>query len=96
MISYIDTNEVENIAKELSTLANDLEAEFNSLFDRFANVPTSTKEWTGTQAKYYFSKVAEEKPQYSQLVEQVRRISRELATEAADAQSSVSANNNRD
>ena len=94
MISHINTAEVDNIAKELSSLVNDLDAEFNALFTRFSNVPTVTREWVGNQANFYFKKTALDKQRYTLFTNELRKISQELSAEASSAQNYIKANNN--
>ena len=65
MISYIDTAKVENIANDLSTLADELESEFDSLFKRLSGVPDITREWVGDQAKFYFNSTQNDKTHYT-------------------------------
>lgn len=94
MISYADTNELENIAKEISFLASDLATELNSLFNRLSSVPTDTKEWVGTQADFYFAKVETDKKQYIDIVDKIKEFSRELNSEIVDIREAIKTNNN--
>ena len=96
MISYIDTDKVENIANELSKAATDIENEFTTLYKRFSNVPTVTKEWVGNQANLYFSRIAGDKQQYLNLADSIRNLSKELRTEAASTKSNVKSTNTKD
>lgn len=93
MITYIDTNEVDAISRELATLTKDLDAEFNYLFKRFANVPNVTKEWVGNQANYYFSRVDSDKQAYTTFTNELKNISRELGTVASSTQLRIKSNN---
>ena len=92
-ISYVNTEEMEEIANEVMSITNDLEVEFDAFFTRLNNVPEVTKEWTGGQANYYFSVVAFEKQYYVNLIETLRELSQELNHEAAEIQSAIAANN---
>lgn len=85
MISYIDTEKVETIATEVYRRAKGLDAYFDSLFRRLNNVPDVTKEWVGNQSKNYFTKIARDKKQYINLVNDLKEISRELENEAIHA-----------
>lgn len=78
-ISYINTIKVENISKEIMSLANDLETEINNLYRRFSEVPTITKEWVGNQSQIYFRKVGSEKIQYINFVNNIKDISHMLS-----------------
>ncbi|MBR2753879.1 hypothetical protein IKD82_01820 [Candidatus Saccharibacteria bacterium] len=93
MITYADTNEINNITKDLSPLINDLESEFNSLFKRLSNVPTITKEWVGNQATFYFSKTSEDKLVYSTLINELRSFVQELNSESINLDHQIQANN---
>lgn len=63
-ISYINTTEVELIAKEINSLASEFQTEINNLFKRFSEVPVVTKEWTGDKSKFYFDTVEKDKQKY--------------------------------
>lgn len=93
MITYINTDEVESVAKELSAATDELETEFNNLFKRFSNVPRGTKEWIGNQADYYFARVSEDKRHYTRVINELKSISRELTAEASSAKAYIKTNN---
>lgn len=95
MITRIDTDEVERISRDLTAAINDLEAEVNTLYTRFSNVPTVTKEWIGGQADFYFSRVALDRRQYLILIDRLRNIVQELNTEASSARTYIKANNTK-
>ena len=94
MISYINTNEVNNVADELLKAANKLEKEFESLFSRLENVPTITREWTGNQAELYFSTIILDKQQYITFVNELKSISNVLKDAASNSDTYIEANNN--
>ena len=96
MITYINTDEMNDIARELSSMTNDLESEFNTIFKRFSNVPNVTKEWIGNNADYYFSTTNEDKSSYDNLIKQLRSFSQELTSEASNVERQIRANNNKD
>ena len=96
MITYANTNEIDSIVKEVSLLISDLELEFNTLFKRFSNVPTVTKEWVGNQANFYFSKTNEDKTTYTAFVDQLRYLVQELNSEATNIDRQIRANNSKD
>ena len=93
MITYVDTNELEEIAKDFQKATNDFEKEIDSLYRRLSNVPTSTREWIGGKANIYFSRVISDKKQYTQLIETMRSIERELFNQAAEIKNRIKANN---
>ena len=96
MISYIDTEKVSDIATELNSAADDLDAELGSLFKRLMEVPTVSKEWTGEQSETYFAGTEIDKRGCDQLVQQIRSISQELANEASNIDATVQQNNTDD
>lgn len=89
MISYIDTSRVSETAREINSLANDLNTEIDSLYKRLGDVPRNTKEWVGGQANFYFSRVAQDKPTYVAIVNNLRRIAQELESEAHSVETSI-------
>lgn len=96
MISYVDTDEVNSIAREINDATSDLEAEINNLFKRLAEVLTVTKEWMGGQAEKYFAKTESDKRTYDQAVLQLRDFSQELSREAGRVEANVKENNTAD
>ena len=95
MISLMDTGKVEDIARELSMAAGELEMEFDALFKRLANVTTVTGEWVGNQADSYFLNVAQDRQQYTVFVDELRSLARELNAEAGKVQDYIMINNRR-
>ena len=95
MISRVNTAELEHISKDLLSAASDLETEFDALFTRFSNVPNVTKEWVGTQANFYFSRIAADKQQYTALVDKIRKIAQELNAETSNVQNCIKLNNTK-
>ena len=93
-ISYINTIEVDSIAKDINTLANEFNNEINNLFQRFAEVPTSTGEWFGGQASFYFNRVAKDKKQYVEFANKLRDVSNKLYSDIAEVNSCLKKNIN--
>lgn len=93
MITKVNTDKMEEISKDINSAINDLEDEINALFNRFANVPTGTKEWIGNQANYYFSRIALDKKQYLMLIGRLKSIAKEIGSEASSIQTSIKSNN---
>lgn len=93
MITYVDTDELEDIARDFQKATNDLEKEINSLYNRLSNVPNSTREWIGNKANIYFSKVALDKRQYVNLIETLRNIDKEIYTQASEIKACIKSNN---
>ena len=57
-ITYVNTTEIESIASDLISLSNEYIDEINKLFVRLSEVPSETKEWTGTQANKYYNVIS--------------------------------------
>lgn len=93
-ISYINTIEVGNIAKDINTLANEFNHEINNLFHRLAEVPNSTGEWFGGQASYYFNTIAKDKNQYIEFANKLRDISNMLYLNVSEVNSCLKKNIN--
>ena len=88
-ISYINTNEVDNIAKEINSLVDDLNNEINNLFTRFSEVPTITQGWVGEKSFFYFNKDAENKKQYIEFINKLRDISYKLNRDSYEIQTCI-------
>ena len=91
-ISYVDTTEVDSISKEILSLTNQLNSEINDLYTRFSEVTGTTEEWVGQKAEFYFSKVALDKKQYIDLIEQLRNIAYKLSSDMIDTQTCIKKN----
>ena len=81
-ISYINTSEVDSIAKEINTLADEFNEEINKLYQRLLAVPTNSKEWFGKQSNYYFGRISKDKQQYIDFGNKIREISNKLYSDA--------------
>ena len=93
-ISYVNTTEVENITKEMTSLTNELETTFNDLFQRLTNVPRGTGEWIGGQADFYFDKVATDKQQYVNFINDLRKFTQMIDADMTDIRTCMKKNNN--
>ena len=93
MISYIDTDKVKDVARNLQSIVDELDMEFNTLFKRLSNVTSVTQEWVGDQAETYFMVVASDKQQYITFINELRGICRELKSEASLVQDRIELNN---
>lgn len=78
MISYADTEEMREISKQLTTLANELDETFTALYARLSNVPNETKEWVGNQAEYYFETISNDKSDCQKIAERIKVLSSEI------------------
>lgn len=61
MITYINTEDIQDVLKQARALETELREEINGLYDRLAKVPTETGEWVGEKANYYFGIIAQDK-----------------------------------
>lgn len=95
-ISYVNTTEVESIAKDLISLSNEFNTEINNLFSRFSEVPSVTKEWVGNKAIFYFGKVSLDKRQYNNFATKLRDIGYKLSTDVYEIQTVMNKNNNEE
>ncbi len=95
-ISYINTTEIDNIAKEISSLSSDFNDEINNLFQRFEDVPTITQEWFGNQASFYFNKIALDKKEYINFANKLSDISNKLYSDTSEINSCLKKNINEE
>lgn len=93
-ISYANTIEIENISKELITLANELTTEFNNMYTRFSEVPFNSKEWVGKQSMFYFNRIANDKKEYLNFASKIRDIGYKLSSDVYEIQTCINKNNN--
>ena len=88
-LTYFNSTEVEDIARDISDLSNQFEDEINSLFKRFSEVPTVTQEWIGNKATFYFNYIALGKKQYIDFAESLRQISYNLNDTVNEVNNSI-------
>lgn len=62
-----NTTKMRECGNDIMTISNEIGTEFNNIFDRISNMPTSTFEWTGESANAFVLKANSEKVQYMQL-----------------------------
>lgn len=91
-IKYVDTNEVKAIASDFLKICNDLDDEFNKFFRKMSEVPTTSKEWIGDSAEYYFRKLDKDKSQYVNFVNSLRSIGKSLNKNMRDVSDCISKN----
>ena len=82
MLKNIDTNNVIEMTTKISKNCEQVEYEFNKLFDILENIPTETKEWTGDAAKKYFSLVGQDRDKYLSFVKSIKEINNEIIYQA--------------
>ena len=96
VISYYNANEVEEIAKDIKTYANDYISEINNLFRRLSEVPDVTKEWVGQQANYYFNTIALDKDKYIDFGNKLYNIGESLSKDIDDVEKTVKENKDKE
>ena len=88
-ISYINTDEVENIANNISTQVNLYNKKIDSLFKRFSEVPTITGEWIGTQSNKYFNAIEGQKKDIVKFGKDLQALVDRLNSDVADVRATV-------
>lgn len=95
-ITYVNTEEVNDIARDIMDLSQELNDEINNLFSRFADVPMVTQEWIGNQANYYFNRISSDKKQYTEFIGKIRNIGNELNKNVYEIDSCIRKNNDNE
>ncbi len=88
-ISYINTDEVENIANNISSQVNLYNKKIDDLFRRFSEVPTITREWVGTQSDKYFNIVEGQKKDFVKFGKDLQALVDRLNLDVADVRATV-------
>lgn len=91
-ITYINTNEVESIANDLINLSNEYIDEINKLFVRLSEVPSETKEWTGTQSNKYCSVISRDKQSFLEVGNRLRYIGNKIKNDSMEVTNCVNKN----
>lgn len=88
-LTYANTSEIEEIAKELSSISNDYTVEINNLFTRLSNVPSETKEWQGEQSEKYHNIIAGDKAGLLNIGKELKYLADKLKSDALEISNSV-------
>lgn len=88
-LKHADTKEIRELANEIIVLANDYQEEVLSLFRRFANVPTITKEWVGDQAEYYFDTISFEKADFDYVGDGIKSYANKLISDCESIEGTI-------
>lgn len=91
-LSYYNANEVEDIAKDIKTYANDFISEINNLYKRLSEVPNVTKEWVGNKANFYFDTISNDKSVYIDFGNKLYKIGETLSNDIEDIQNTMKEN----
>jgi hypothetical protein len=81
---YADTDKIDDIARDIVSLANDYDLEITKLFKRFSNVPYETKEWVGDSSIFYFKTIALDKSEYIKFGELIRGFAHTLTNSSEE------------
>lgn len=81
-ITYVNTTEIESIASDLISLSNEYIDEINKLFVRLSEVPSETKEWTGTQANKYYNVISSDKQSFLEVGNKMRYIGNKIKSDS--------------
>lgn len=91
-IEYIDTQSVEEVATQISSLNNEYIALINKLFDRLSDVPDNTREWVGNQSENYLKLILLEKEDFFIISDDIKKYATFLKDFATDCEETI--NNN--
>lgn len=78
-ITHCDTKQMQDIANDITNLANEYEQKITQMFNRLANVPYETKEWIGNQSEKYFKTILFEKQSFIELGENIKKYSKMIS-----------------
>lgn len=77
-VTYIDTDRVDEIKRDLIKYVNEYANLITKLFNRFRDVPYVSKEWVGNQAEFYFSSIMKDKVKFLNFGNNLRNITNKL------------------
>lgn len=95
-ISYANTTEIEDIAKDINKIVSEINSEFDDLFNRLADVPYGTREWVGNKATYYFNKISSDRTIYKNFTNNLNEIGMHLLKSVGEMQGCITKNTNRE
>lgn len=78
----VDTKKMRECGSQMIDISLNLGEEFNNLFERLANIPYKTKEWSGEAAVAFAERSKSEKAQYVQLKETIYKMGKHLVEQA--------------
>lgn len=85
----VDTQKMRDCGNQMMEISLSLGEEFNNLFDKLANIPYKTKEWTGEAAIVFAERSKCEKGQYIQLKETIYKLGKHLVEQADFLEKSI-------
>lgn len=96
MITYINSEKLNEIGNSVVSLASDYDVQINKLFKRLTSVPTVTKEWVGNQANNYFNNISLDKSDFLNVGNQIRNYGKYLIDAAQDIERQIKNNANEE
>lgn len=88
-ITRCDTKQMQDIANDITSLANEYEQKITKMFNRLANVPYDTKEWIGNQSEKYFKTILLDKTSFIELGENIKKYSKMISDYVSEIESTV-------
>lgn len=92
MITYIDTEQLIQLAREIDEISSNYSTELNKIYTRLCDVPTISKEWVGQKAEYYFKDAQEEKAQCDRFIQALSNITNEMRLIASESEQTIESN----
>mgnify|MGYP002522107006 CR=1 FL=1 len=78
----VDTTEMKSIASEINQLAVQYQTKISQMYNKFSQMPTVTKEWTGNRAQEYVSYVMLDKTDMMLVGDKIKDFSRAIVDAA--------------
>ena len=86
----IDTKELYNLGSDIMRLSNELNEEFEGLFNRLAGMSKKTGEWVGDSANSYIDKTKIEKSDYIKYKNSLYNYGKTLCDIATEYETNIS------
>lgn len=74
----VDTVEMKSIASEINQLAVQYQTKISQMYNKIAQMPTVTKEWTGNKAQEYVSYVMLDKTDMMIVGDRIKDFARDI------------------
>lgn len=74
----VDTTEMKSIANEINQLAVQYQTKISQMYNKFSQMPTVTKEWTGNKAQEYVSYVMLDKSDMMIVGDRIKDFARDI------------------
>jgi len=73
-----DTSEMKSIANEINQLAVQYQTKISQIYNKFSQMPTVTKEWTGNRAQEYVGYVMLDKSDMMLVGDRIKDFARDI------------------